>query len=32
LIVTIPWEINSIEIVEHLKSIGCDIEKVHYNI
>lgn len=32
LIVTIPWQINSVEIVEHLKSIGCEIEKVHYNI
>jgi len=32
LIVTIPWEINSGEVVDHLKDIGCEIEKIHYNI
>jgi hypothetical protein len=32
LIVTIPWQINSGHVVEHLKSIGCEIEKIHYNI
>lgn len=32
LILTIPWEINSNDVVHHLQEIGCEIEKIHYNV
>ena len=32
LIISIPSEINSDEVIDYLKEIGCDIEKINYNV
>ena len=32
LIISIPSEIESDEVIDYLKGIGCDIEKINYNL
>jgi hypothetical protein len=32
LIISIPGEIESDEVIDYLKGIGCEIEKINYNI
>ena len=32
LIISIPSEIESDEVIDYLKGIGCEIEKINYNI
>jgi hypothetical protein len=32
LIISIPSEINSDDVIDYLKGIGCDIEKINFNI
>ena len=32
LIISIPSEIESDEVIDYLKSIGCEIEKINYNL
>jgi hypothetical protein len=32
LIISIPAEIESDEVIDYLKGIGCDIEKINYNL
>ena len=32
LIVSIPSDIESDDVITHLKDIGCDIEKINYNV
>jgi hypothetical protein len=32
LIVSIPSEIDSEEVIRYLKHLGCEIEKINYNI
>jgi hypothetical protein len=32
LIVSIPSEIDSEEVIRYLKNLGCEIEKINYNI
>jgi hypothetical protein len=32
LIISIPGEIESDEVIDYLKGIGCEIEKINYNL